>query len=153
MSYLIRNKMNIKLTSEERKEFLKDMIEDEVKSIIRKEVDRMIHQHISDITEKRLQRLITNYNIEKHMNVVLDKFINKTAQKMFCSTDSDDSNITKNGYPMNGFDENSRFYIKKEFRTEIQDRYLEYLKNSVVCIDMDKLEEDLKEELLKKLVK
>ncbi len=135
--------MIIKLTQEERKQALNDAVSDEVKHLIRLEAEKQVKKELEKITYARIRKLTSEHLIEKHLEKAMNDFVSDSLYRNFKK--QHDGRGTLVGL-------NGRHVLSDEIKNKIMDKYVDYLKDTAETIDMKKLEKELKEELLKKLV-
>ena len=134
--------MNLKLTTPERKEFIKELVDDELRSLVREEFKKKYEETIEGEIKINIDRLFKEdpeiflriYKV--NLIRIVDSYINHSF-----------GTVTKDGGVLCGYDTKKVFNdkTKKEVCKQISD----HLKKE---FDIKGLKESLKEEIVKKLV-
>ena len=134
--------MNLKLTTPERKEFIKELVDDELKSLVREEFKKKYEETIEREIKIKIDRLV-----EQNSHLFVDIYKSRITRFVDSYINQSFGKVSNDGGVYCAYDRKTIFNDKT--RKEVCKQIFDHLKKE---FDIKGLKESLKEEIVKKLV-
>ena len=135
--------MNLKLTTLERKEFIKELVDDELKNLVREEFKKKYEETIEREIKIKIDRLV-----EQNSHLFVDIYKSRITRFVDSYINQSFGKVSTDGGVYCGYDRKTTFNDKT--RKEVCKQISDHLKKE---FDIKELKESLKEEIVKKLVR